>query len=615
MKKCMLTLASFIMLVSMASFAQADWIDRTDPVGSGTITASSQIGSFEGADRAFDNDQYTKWLTNFTTTGWIQYQFADGEGYAISKYTIRSANDSPERSPKDWQLLGSYDGTNWAVIDTQTEVIWTAVFDLKEFICSNNVAYPIYRLDITANGGSDNLLGFSEMELFEDDSAKASNPAPANLAIDVPTTLVLTWDAAIVAPATVLEHKVYVNYGTSDPNLFLVATIPASGDTGSHTITTALNRDSLYQWRVDEITSDATVIVGDVWAFETVLSVPTVNDAYPEDATVWPGENAVLTASASNPFTGDATGLSYAWLKNGTLLTAGESGFSGINSESLTVLVGDPNDGGEFTCTITLDSNGKTTDSRTAIVDVKALVGHWEFEADASDSTSYASNGTLVEDATIATGKIGQALDLDGDGDYVNIPVNYPQKDRVTVTAWVYARTAPTWATIAKNWPGQFHFGLYSTQGRLDFEAGPSTGSSVRVTEDDEFPLEQWQFVAGVADGQKIRMYRNGVEVGDAVDYDGTLNITNQVLAIGCKLDGDVPSSYWDGLIDDVRIYSAALSPTDIADLYLEIEGGSVCIDRPEFDFDMDCKVSLNDFAIFASGWLECNLIPVTACE
>ena len=186
MNKNMLTLISLIMLFSMAGFIQADWIDRTDPVGSGTITASTEIGSHEGADRAFDNDQYTKWLTNHDNpTGWIQFQFADGKGYAITKYTIRSANDAPGRSPKDWELLGSYDGTNWTVVDTQAEVIWTEVFDLKEFTFSNNIAFPIYRLNITANNGDGGLMGFSDMDLLEDDSLKAFDPTPANLAKDV----------------------------------------------------------------------------------------------------------------------------------------------------------------------------------------------------------------------------------------------------------------------------------------------------------------------------------------------------------------------------------------------------------------------------------------------
>ncbi|MBI9016780.1 MAG: hypothetical protein JEZ07_05905 [Phycisphaerae bacterium] len=612
MKKRLLTFVSLIMLIGMSGLLQAEWIDRTDPVGSGIISVSSQIGDGESGPKAFDNSQYTKWLTSFTTTGWIQYQFADNKGYAISKYTIRSANDAPDRSPKDWQLLGSYDGENWVVVDTQTGIEWTTTFTLKEFTCDNNIAFPIYRLDMSLNNGSGNLLGFSEMELYEDVVPKAGDPTPANLAKNVAVDASLSWVPA--SGPTVTQHKVYMTNGSiDDPNLYLVATIDASSP-ASFTPAAELSRDFMYSWRVDEVTTGG-VITGDVWAFNTVLSIPMADMDYPADASIWPGESTILTASAINPFTGNAEGLSYAWSKDGELLTSSDLAFSGIDTASLTVEATDPNDGGDFTCSITLDINGRSVDSRTAFVDVKALVGHWTFDTDASDSTSYNSDGAFVGDTVIAEGKIGQAIDLDGNGDYVTIPVNYPQNARVTVTAWVYARTTPTWASIAKNWPGQFHFGLNSGNGTLDFEAGPAAAPSVRVTEQQLFPTGQWQFTAGVADGEKIRLYRNGVEVGQARDYDGTLNVTNQVLAIGCKLDGEVPSSYWDGLIDDVRIYNAALNAEDIAGLYIDVQGGSVCVNPPVYDFDGDCVVSLTDFAIFAAGWLDCNLVPNSACE
>ena len=612
MKKNMLSLISLIVLLCMAVSVQAEWIDRTDPAGSGTATASGEnVGAGETADKGFDNNIYTKWLT-FTAAGWIQYEFADDKGYAISKYTITSANDAPERDPKDWELLGSYDGVNFKVVDSRTGQSWENRFQEKEFTCDNKVAYPIYRLNIIAIQSSDRMQ-LADIDLMEEvTEGEATNPGPANLASEVPTTQSFTWDAG--TGATVLEHKVYMSDGTGDPNLYLVATVPASGTSGSYTPATELSRDGFYQWRVDEITA-AGANAGKVWAFNTVLSVPSVDASYPEDTTVWPEEIAVLTTVATNPFTGDDSGLSYTWSKNGSPLTTADTKYSGINTDTLSIQVEDPNDGGLFACTVTLTSNGRTSETRTAYVDVKTLVGHWEFEADATDSTDNNSDGVLVGDASIAAGKIGQALDLDGTGDYARIDVKYPQNDRITITAWVLARTAPTWASIAKNWPGQFHFGLYENQGRLDFEAGPSTGPSVRVNEADAFPLNKWQFVAGVADGKKIRLYRNGVEVGTAVNYDGTLNDTNQVLAIGCKLDGETPSSYWDGLIDDVRIYNAALNANDIADLYIAVEGGSVCISKPAYDLDGDCIVSLNDFALFASSWLQCNLAPASSCN
>ena len=56
------TVVFMLMFMLLLNIAKAEWIDRTDPVDSGTVTASSQIGDFEGWEKAFDNSVYTKWL-------------------------------------------------------------------------------------------------------------------------------------------------------------------------------------------------------------------------------------------------------------------------------------------------------------------------------------------------------------------------------------------------------------------------------------------------------------------------------------------------------------------------------------------------------------------------
>ncbi len=78
------------------------------------------------------------------------------------------------------------------------------------------------------------------------------------------------------------------------------------------------------------------------------------------------------------------------------------------------------------------------------------------------------------------------------------------------------------------------------------------------------FPLGSWQHVAVVADGTTARLYRNAVEVASA-PFDGTLNTSVRALGIGAKPDdsGMKPdkgnAGYWDGKIDDVRVYDRAL--------------------------------------------------------
>ena len=94
-----------------AALSDAAWIDRTD--NGGIVTASSQIHERESKEMAFDNTTATKWLTYPDAngaTGWIQFQFPNGQAFTIGRYSIASANDAPERDPQDWTLDGSNDG-------------------------------------------------------------------------------------------------------------------------------------------------------------------------------------------------------------------------------------------------------------------------------------------------------------------------------------------------------------------------------------------------------------------------------------------------------------------------------------------------------------------------
>ena len=38
------------------------------------------------------------------------------------------------------------------------------------------------------------------------------------------------------------------------------------------------------------------------------------------------------------------------------------------------------------------------------------------------------------------------------------------------------------------------------------------------------------------------------------------------------------------------------------------------CAVCPPMDFNGDCRVTLPDFAIFVTYWLECDIVPETAC-
>jgi hypothetical protein len=173
-------------------------------------------------------------------------------------------------------------------------------------------------------------------------------------------------------------------------------------------------------------------------------------------------------------------------------------------------------------------------------------------------------------------GRFAGAIDLDGRHDFLWCSDFPKPASQMTCMAWVYARSRANWGTILKNWSesasrGLIHLGLQQNDGDLECGFREADGGEIRLREGKGrlFPVNAWQHVAAVADGTRLWLYRNGAVVASA-DYDGTLNGAFAPLGIGVK-PGDegalVPAGtpgYWDGLIDEVRLYGRALSRAEI---------------------------------------------------
>jgi hypothetical protein len=180
-------------------------------------------------------------------------------------------------------------------------------------------------------------------------------------------------------------------------------------------------------------------------------------------------------------------------------------------------------------------------------------------------------------------GKVGAALSLGGPAQQTYAAASqYPQAvgDAITVSAWIFARSRPRWASIAKNWAGgnddhgQFHFGLYEDGGELEAHVVDSSGKEIVVRDKIPLPLRTWHHVAFVADGATLRLYRNGREVDAKPYHELHRDPRITALAIGTKLnlEGDAPEEHdfnmWDGRLDELAIFNHALSADDVFELY-----------------------------------------------
>ncbi len=67
----------------------------------------------------------------------------------IRDYALTSANDFPQRDPRDWRLLGSNDGgQTWTILDVRTDEVFQARQQRKVYQISNQTAFATYRLQI-----------------------------------------------------------------------------------------------------------------------------------------------------------------------------------------------------------------------------------------------------------------------------------------------------------------------------------------------------------------------------------------------------------------------------------------------------------------------------------
>ncbi|WP_343673295.1 DUF1735 domain-containing protein [Chitinophaga sp.] len=106
----------------------------------------------ENSPKLIDNNINTKFLLGSFSTVWAMLEFATPQ--TTGAYTMTSANDAPDRDPKDWTIEGSNNGTDWVVLDKRVDQNFGSRFLTVKYTFSNQDAYKFYRLYVTATHGS-----------------------------------------------------------------------------------------------------------------------------------------------------------------------------------------------------------------------------------------------------------------------------------------------------------------------------------------------------------------------------------------------------------------------------------------------------------------------------
>ena len=206
------------------------------------------------------------------------------------------------------------------------------------------------------------------------------------------------------------------------------------------------------------------------------------------------------------------------------------------------------------------------------------ITGHWEFNSSLTDVAG-GNNGTFSGGTvTYATGQLGNAINLGGDGtvdDYVTLPYA-AQPAAYTISAWVKVDTTGAMNIIDR---GSSNPGDYSHQIRISasgkFVHYLYDGSFKTVTGTTTVQTNTWYFVTITATNfGQMHLYVNGTEEGTPQNIrllwggGDRFNVGKSTPAGG----------YFDGLIDDVRIYDAALSSAEIQAIYTNTDKPTVAI-------------------------------------
>ncbi len=205
-----------------------------------------------------------------------------------------------------------------------------------------------------------------------------------------------------------------------------------------------------------------------------------------------------------------------------------------------------------------------------------SMVAHWkldEYSGNTAKDSVGGMDGLLLADRHWMPfdGRIGGALLFDGIGDQIDCGNSSALqiRDRITVAAWIKVVLfhRPFQAIVTK---GDSSFRL---QRAVETSALEFACSGVQVAGTDygniygTLPVDdgQWHHAVGTYDGQRLALYIDG-RLDMAVNATGRINRNAWPLLIGENAERGL--RYWNGMIDDVRIYNYALSESDILGLY-----------------------------------------------
>jgi hypothetical protein len=171
-------------------------------------------------------------------------------------------------------------------------------------------------------------------------------------------------------------------------------------------------------------------------------------------------------------------------------------------------------------------------------------------------------------------GRLGGALELDGTQNYVACGSAEPLSlyDAVSVSLWLkpansrqpmqtlVAKGDDTWRLQAEGDPARLAFTLSGPRTTGKDRLKPARAAASRALTDG-----QWHHVVGTYDGKRVALYVDG-ELQHELAAIGPLALSTEPLWLGNN--AGQPAQFYQGSLDDVRLYGFGLTAEEIKALY-----------------------------------------------
>lgn len=277
-----------------------------------------------------------------------------------------------------------------------------------------------------------------------------------------------------------------------------------------------------------------------------------------------------------HPATG-TTNWSYTWVPSapGTVTILSRATDDSLNTEV-------PSDG--VTVTVAFQSTSTA-----------GLVAAYSFNQNSgttlTDSSGNNNKGTIANGTWVSGGLFGgNALSFNGQNTWVTVPnsTSLNLTSEMTLEAWVKPTTFTSSSVVAmKESTDGLSYAIYAANNAQDGAPTPAdalidvNGSWTQAgntNDNDLLPTGTWSFLTATYNGTDLDFYINGNLVS-SMGVEGSIDTSTGVLRIG----GDsIWGEYFDGLMDDMRIYNVALNQAEIfSDMSTPIGGTLVKTTAP----------------------------------